>query len=165
MSQFCISSLCCLHSITIHLYALVQRKLKAESAIPQLSWLCMSAIPGTIIGSCTSCSSPSTLYSIVEYLVLVDGGCLNALLPVDSIPSTSDHLLWDRSLESFWVPWDLQSSLVGSLVIDNFGEYINVPWMMDSFKCWTSIHLFTLVSLHSSTLIPIFIIGAWSHVC
>ena len=59
----------------------------------------MSAIPGTIIGSCTSYSS--TLYSVVEYLVLVDGGCLNALLLADSIPSTSDHLFWNRVLESF----------------------------------------------------------------
>ena len=36
---------------------------------------------------------------------------------------------------------------------------------MDSLKCLTSTHLFTLVSLHSSTLIPIFIIGGWSRVC
>ena len=62
----------------------------------------MSTIPGTVIGSCTSCSlSSSTLYSVVEYLVLVDGGFLNALLLADSIPSTSDYLLWNRSLESF----------------------------------------------------------------
>ena len=81
--------------------SLVRRKLKPESAIPQLSWLCMSAIPSTITGSSTLWSSPSTLYSFLEYLVLDDGGCLNALLPTDSIPSTSDHLFWDRSLESF----------------------------------------------------------------
>ena len=61
----------------------------------------MSAILVTITGSFTSYSSPSTLYSVAEYLMLVDGGCLNALLPVDSIPSTSDHLFCDRSLESF----------------------------------------------------------------
>ena len=36
---------------------------------------------------------------------------------------------------------------------------------MDSLKCSTSTHLFTLVSLHSSTLIPIFIIGGWSRIC
>ena len=88
----CISSLCCLHSVTIHHYALVRRNLKPESTIPQLSWLCMSAIPGTVTGSCTLWSSPSTLYSSAEYLVLDDGGCLNALLPADFIPSTSDHL-------------------------------------------------------------------------
>ena len=101
MSQFCILSICCLQSVTIHLYALVRRKLKPESAIPQLSWLCMSAIPSTVTGSCTLWSSPSTLDKFAEYLMLDDGGCLNALLPTDSIPSTSDHLFWDRSLESF----------------------------------------------------------------
>ena len=42
----------------------------------------------------------SKLSSVAEYLVLVDGGFLNALIPVDSIPSTSDHLFWNRSLES-----------------------------------------------------------------
>ena len=92
------------------------------------------------------------------------GECLNSLLPVDFIPSTSDHLFWDWSLESFWVPWDLQSSVASSLSIDSFWEYINVPWSMDPLKCFTSTHLFTLVSLHSSTLIPIFIICGWSHV-
>ena len=46
------------------------------------------------------------------------GGCLNSLLPVNFIPSTLDHLFWDWNLDSFWVPWDLQSSMVGSLAID-----------------------------------------------
>ena len=160
----CILSLCCLHLVTIRRYALVRRKLKPESAIPQLSWLCMSAIPGTVTGSCTLWSSPSTLYSFTEYLVLDDGGCLNSLLPADFIPSTLDHLFWDWNLESFWVPWDLQSSVAGSLTIDNFWEYINVPWSMGSLKFSTSTHLFTLVSFHSSTLIPIFIIGGRSRV-
>ena len=83
-------------------YALVQRNLNLESSIPRLSWLFMSVILGTIIGSCTFCLlSSSTLYNVDEYLMLVDGGCLNALLPADSIPSTSDHLLWNRSVESF----------------------------------------------------------------
>ena len=83
-------------------YAFVRRKLKPDSPIPQLSWLCMSAIPGTITGSCTSCSLiSSTLYILAEYLVLDGGGCLNALLPTNSIPSTSYHLFWNRILESF----------------------------------------------------------------
>ena len=86
--------------VTIHLYVLVQRKLKHESSIPQLSWHCMSVIPGTVTGSCTSCLSSSTLYIIAEYPVLVDGGFLNALLPANSIPSTSNHLFWNKSLES-----------------------------------------------------------------
>ena len=103
------------------------RKLKPESTIPQLSWLCMSAIPGKVTGSCTLWSSPSTLDSFAEYLVLDDGGCLNALLPADFIPSTLDHLFWDWNIDSFWVPWDLQSSVVGSLAIDSLWEYINVP--------------------------------------
>ena len=67
-------------------YALVRRKLKLESTIPQLSWLCMSTIPSTFTGSWTSCSlSYSTLYSVAEYLMLVDGGCLNSLLLANSI--------------------------------------------------------------------------------
>ena len=44
--------------------------------------------------------SSSKSFILVAYLVLVDGGCPNSLLPVDSIPSTSDHLFWNRSLES-----------------------------------------------------------------
>ena len=132
MSEFCISSLCCLHSVTILLYAPVWMKLNPKSAIPQLSWLCMSAIPSTITGSCTSCSSPSTLYRVSKYLVLFVGGCLNDLLPADSIPSTSDHLFWDRSLESFWVPWDLQSSMASSITIDIFGNTSMSPdrWIL-----------------------------------
>ena len=98
---FCILSLCYLQSVTIRRYALVRWNLKPESAIPQLSWLCMSAIPGTVTGSCTLWSSPSTLYSFVEYLVLDDGGYLNSLLPANFIPSTLDHLFWDRILDSF----------------------------------------------------------------
>ena len=82
-------------------YALVRRKLKPESSIPQLSWLCMSAIPSTVTSSCTLWSIPSTLYIFAEYLVLDDGGCLNSLIPVDFIPSNSNHLFWDRNLESF----------------------------------------------------------------
>ena len=100
MSQFHISSLCFLYLVTTRHHALVQRNLKPESAIPQLPWLCMSTIPSAVIGSWTLWSSPSTWYSFAEYLVLDDGRCLNSLLPADFIPSTSDHLLWDRNLES-----------------------------------------------------------------
>ena len=146
-------------------YALVPKKLKPESAIPQLSWLCMSVIPGTVTGSCTLWSSPSTSYSFAEYLVLDDGGCLNSLLPVDFIPSTSDHLFWDWSLESFLSALRLAVISGRFSRHQQFWDYINVPWSMDSLKCSTSTHLFTLVSLHSSTLIPIFIIGGWSRVC
>ena len=45
-------------------------------------------------------SSSSTLPSLADYLVLVDEGCLNSLLPVYSIPSTLDHLFWNRILDS-----------------------------------------------------------------
>ena len=96
-----ISSPCCLSSTTIFLYALVRRKLKLESAIPQFSWLCMSAIPSIDTSSCTLWSIPFTLYNFSEYLVLDDGGCLNSLLPANFIPSTSDHLFWDWNLEPF----------------------------------------------------------------
>ena len=166
MSQRCPSRLCFLCSVTIFLYAIVRRKLKPKSAFPQLSWLCMLTIPATVTSSCTLWSSPSTLYSFVEYLVLDDGGCLNALLPMDFIPSNSDHLFWDWSIESFLVPWDLQSSVAGSLAINNFLGIHQCP-LIDGFslKYSTSTHLFTLASLQYSTLIPIFIIGGWSHVC
>ena len=126
-------------------YALFWRKLKLELAIPQLSWLCMSSIPGTVTGSCTLWLSPSTLYSFAEYLMLDDGGCLNALLPLDFIPSTSDHLLWDWNLESFWVPWDLQSSVAGSLAIDIFLGIHQCPLIDGSsqvFNLNTFIHTF-----------------------
>ena len=86
----CISSLCCLYLVTIHSYDLVWRNLKPESVIPSI-----------VTSSCTLWSSPSTLYSFAEYLMLDDGGCLNALLSVDFIPSNSDHLFWDLNLESF----------------------------------------------------------------
>ena len=165
MSQFCILSLCCLYSVTICHYALVQRKLKPESSIPQLSWLCMSAIPDTVTGSCTLWLSPSTLYSFAEYLMLDDGGCLNALLPTDFIPSTSDHLFWDWSLESYLSALRLAVISGRFSRHRHFWEYINVPWSMDSLKCLTSTHLFTLVSLRSSTLIPFIIIDGWSRVC
>ena len=158
MSQFCISSLFCIHSVTIRCYALVWRKLKPDSAIP-----------GTITGSCTLWSSPSTLYNFAKYLMLDDGGCLNSILLVDFIPLNSDHLFWDRNLESFWVPWDLQSLVAGSLAIDSFLGIHQCPLIDGSFQVFdlntTSTHLFTLVSLHSSTLIPIFIIGGWSRFC
>ena len=42
----------------LHLpYALVRRKSRHELDIPQIYFLCMSAIPHTVTGSCTSCSS------------------------------------------------------------------------------------------------------------
>ena len=98
-------------------------------------------------------------------LVLDDEGCINSLLPVDFIPSTLDHLFWDRNLESFLSA--LRLAVISGRFSHHrkFWEYINVPWSMDSLKCSTSTHFFTLVSFHSSTLIPIFIIGGWSRVC
>ena len=84
----CILSLCCLHLVTIHRYSLVWRKLNPESNIPQLSWLCMLPIPSTVTGSCTLWSSPSTLYSFAEYLMLDDG---DALMP--SFQWISSHRL------------------------------------------------------------------------
>ena len=62
----------------------------------------MLAILGIVTSPCTSCSLiSSTLYSVAEYLMSIDGGYLNSLLLIDSIPSTSDNLFWNRSLESF----------------------------------------------------------------
>ena len=96
----------------------------------------MAAIPGTDTGSCTLWSSPSTSYSFTEYLMLDDGECLNSLLPVDFIPSNSNHLFWDKSIDSFRVPWDLQPSMAGSLVIDSFGNKSMSPdqWILSSVQ-------------------------------
>ena len=71
--------------------------LHIESMLPTFShhfplWSCSKEVEALI---------SSTLYNVVEYLMFVDGGCLSSLLLVDSIPSTSDHLFWNRSLESF----------------------------------------------------------------
>ena len=44
--------------------------------------------------------SSSKLSGIVVYLMLIDGGCPNSLLLVNSIPSNSNHLFWNRDLES-----------------------------------------------------------------
>ena len=150
----CISSLFFLYSVTIHCYSLVWWNLKPESAIPWLSWLCMSPIPGTITGSCTIWSRSSTLYSFAEYLVLDDGGCLNALLLADFIPSNSDHLLWDRNLESFLSA--LRLAVISGRFSHHrqFWEYINVPWSMDFSKFSNSTHQFTLVRLHSVHWFP-----------
>ena len=155
----CILSLCYLHSVTICRYALIWRKLKPESAIrqlswlcmsviPQLSWLCMSAIPGKVTGSCTLWSSPSTSYNFAEYLVLDDGGYLNSLLSADFIPYTWNHLFWDWNLESCLSALRLEVISGRFSHHHNFWEYINVPWLMDSSKCSTSTHLFTLVRSH-----------------
>ena len=140
MSHFCVSSLCYLHLVTIHLYALVWTKLKPESTIPQLYWLCRLAIPDTVTGSCTLWSIPSTLYNFAKYLVLDDGGCLNALLPADFIPSTLDHLFWDWNLDSFFSA--LRLAVISGRFSRHrqFWEYINVPWLMDPLKCLTSTH-------------------------
>jgi hypothetical protein len=59
------------------------------------------------------------IFGLLLLLMLDDGGCLNALLPMDLFLSTSPILLWDRDLESLLVPWGLQSSVAGSLTIDS----------------------------------------------
>ena len=135
--NFCISSLCCLHSITILLSAIVWRKLKPELVISRFSWLCMLVIPGTNTVSCTLWSIPSTLYSLDEYLMLDDEGCINSLLPLYFIPSTSDNLFWDRNLESFFSALRLAVISGRFYHHQHFWEYINVPWLMAHFNCLT----------------------------
>jgi hypothetical protein len=51
------------------------------------------------------------IFGLQIFLVLSDGGCLNALLPTYLFPSTSTHLFWDQDLESLLVPWGFQSSV------------------------------------------------------
>ena len=135
MSQFFISSLCFLHSVTIFLYDLVRRKLKPESVIPQLSWLCMSTIPSTI----TVCAH--LVWVLAHYTALLSVSCWlmgDTLMP----PSSGFHSIDFRSFileyESrvSWVPWDLQSSVVGSLAIDSFGNTSMSPdrWIIPSVQ-------------------------------
>ena len=103
----------------------------------------MSAILGTVTGLCTYCSSPSTLYNVAEYLMLVYRVCLNSLLTMDSIPSTSYHLLWIWSLESIECletcshQWQVISPLI-------FLGIHQCPLIDGFFKCSNSTPLFVL---------------------
>ena len=83
------------------LHALVRRKsILSRPFLNYLDFACWSFSVQLLVHAHLVRLSSSTLSSVVEYLVLVDGGFLNALLPVDSSPSTSDHLSWNRDLES-----------------------------------------------------------------
>ena len=89
-------------------------------------------------GLSTLWSSPSTLYSFVEYLMLDDGGCLNALLPSDFIPSTPDHLesrVIFECLETCSHQWQVLSP---STVFENTLMSPN-RWILSSVDINTSI--------------------------
>ena len=139
-------------------YAIVRRKLKLELAIPQLSSLCMSVVPGTVTYLCTSCSSSSTLYIIVEYLMLVDGGFLNSLLPMNSIPSTSDHLFWNSILESFEYleTYSHQCQVISPSTVLRIHQCPLIDGFLQVFYLSTYIHTCYIALC---ILIPIFIIN------
>ena len=99
--QFCILSLCFLCSVTIFLMLLFEGIFSPSH--PFLSYLVFACRPFPIqllVHAHIVCSSSSKLSSIAEFLVLVYGGCPNALLLVDSIPSNSKNLFWNMDLES-----------------------------------------------------------------
>ena len=82
-------------------YTLIQRK--SSMSHPFLSYLEFACQPFPIqllVRAHLVCLISSILSSIAEYLMLVDEGFPNSLLPTDSIPFNSDHLFWNRSLES-----------------------------------------------------------------
>ena len=147
MSQFYILTLCCLHLVTIFLYALVRRKLNPESAIPQLSWLCMSAFPVLLL----VCAH--LIWVLPHYTRLLSTSCWlmgNALMPsFKRIPFHPLQIIY----YGIWV-WSHLSALRLTVINGRFSrhqqfwEYINVSWSMDSLKCSTSTHLFALVRLH-----------------
>jgi hypothetical protein len=52
-------------------------------------------------GSFNILSQSFKIFGLLLLLMLDDGGCLNALLPVDLFPLTSAHFLWDQDVEYF----------------------------------------------------------------
>ena len=93
LSRLVAFHICYLLSVTIFLVLLFKGSLSLSR--PFLSYLDFACHPFSVqllVHAHLVCSSSPTLSSICEYLVLVDGGCLNALLPIDSIPSNLDHL-------------------------------------------------------------------------
>ena len=83
-------------------YALVRRKfILSRSFLSYLVFACWPFPIQQLVHAHLVRLIYSKLSSIVEYLVLIDGGFLNALLPADFIPSNLDHLFWDWNLESF----------------------------------------------------------------
>ena len=81
-------------------YSLVQRNFSLSRPLfSYLDFACGQFLVQLLVRAHLVHFSSSTLSSITEYLMLVDGGFPMALLPADSIPSTSDHLFWNRHLE------------------------------------------------------------------
>ena len=109
-------------------------------------------------------ASSSKLSSVVVYLVLVDGGCLNALLTADSIPSNSYNLLWNRDLDSIGCletcshQWQVLSPSA------DLGKHECplIDGLSQVFDLNTTIHT-GFIAL--CTLIPIFIINGISCIC
>ena len=92
------------------------------------------------------------------------GDFLNALLLADFIPSISNHLFWDWNLESFL------SALRLAVISGRFSHHrrylgIHQCPLIDGSSQVFDLNTPIRTSLHSSTLIPIIIIGGWSRVC
>jgi hypothetical protein len=106
---------------------------------------------------------PPNHQAIALYLMLTDERCLNALLSVGLLPSTSTHLFWKRGLESYEYleacshQWQVLSpSTVGNTSMSPD------RWILQVFDLNTFIHTCKNVL---GALIPTFIIGRLSHVC
>ena len=103
----------------------------------------MSSIPGILVRAHLVHSSSSTLSSVVEYLVLVDGGFPKSLLQTDSIPSTSDHLFWNRSLESIQCleNFNHHCQVLSSLTVLGIHQCPLIDGLSDVFELNTYIHI------------------------
>ena len=109
-------------------------------------------------------SSSSKLSSVVMYLMLLDGGFLNYLLPSDSIPSNSDHLFWSMALESieFLETCIHQCQVLSPSTVLGIHQCPLIDGLSQGFDLNTSIHT-CLIAL--CTLIPILIIVGMSRFC
>jgi len=102
--------------------------------------------------------------SVSKYLVLVYERCINSLLLADSIPSNSDHLFWNKSMEFIECleTWSHQWKILFSLLVLRIHQCPMVDRFFHVFDLNTYIHT-CFIAL--CTLIPIFIICGISRIC
>ena len=102
--------------------------------------------------------------SVSKYLVLVYERCINSLLLADSIPSNSDHLFWNKSMEFIKCleTWSHQWKILFWLLVLGIHHCPMVDGFFQVFDLNTYIHT-CLIAL--CTLIPIIIISGISRVC
>ena len=152
--------------MSFHLpYGLVWRKFYPQSTTPQLSCIFMSAIPDTVTSSCTSYSFE--FFQIIQHSCAPHvgwWGCLNSLLPADSIPSTLYHLLWNRDLDSIECldTYSHQWQVLFPSIVLGIHQCSLIDGLSQVLDLNTSIHTY-LIPL--CTLIPVIIISGISQIC